>query len=56
MTLYRQPVLATAAPEPLRQRVVGINDEVDAALRALVSARFGHDSDEGVVCSWWQHA
>ena len=27
MTLYRQPVLATAAPEPLRQRVVGINDE-----------------------------
>lgn len=47
MTLYRQPVLATAAPEPLRQPVVGINDEVDAALRALVSARFGHDSDEG---------
>lgn len=47
MTLYRQPVLATTAPEPLREQVVTTNDDVDAAMRALVPSRFGSDFDEG---------
>ncbi len=46
MTLHRQPVLAASGPVGLREQARRINDEVDAALRALVPARFGTASDE----------
>lgn len=47
MTLFRQPRLVESAPEPLREQVSVINDDVDTAMRTLVPARFGRDSDEG---------
>lgn len=47
MTLFRQPRLVESAPEPLREQVIVINDDVDTAMRTLVPARFGRDSDEG---------
>ncbi|MGA4508147.1 TetR/AcrR family transcriptional regulator [Propionibacteriaceae bacterium G1746] len=47
MTLHRQPVLASSGPVSLRDEARMINDEVDAAMRDLVVARYGEDSDDG---------
>ena len=47
MTLYRQTRLVTHAPEALRPQVAEVNVAVDAGLRALVPARYGHESEDG---------
>lgn len=40
-------MLAASGPASLRGEAGSINDEVDAALRALVPARYGAASEEG---------
>ena len=47
LTLYRQSVLAESGPVSLRDQARTVNDEVDAALRALVPRRYGSASEEG---------
>lgn len=47
MTLHRQARLVAQAPEALRRDVAEVNSAVDAGLRALVPARYGHDSEDG---------
>lgn len=41
MTLYRQSTLVETAPEPLRDAVRTVNDEIDEALTDLVKRRYG---------------
>lgn len=52
MTLYRQPVLAGTASARYREDVEHVNDEVDAAMRRLVPARYGEPSERGYRLIW----
>ncbi len=46
MTLFHQEVLVADGPETLREQAAHVNDEVDAALEALVGRRYGDATQE----------
>jgi AcrR family transcriptional regulator len=49
MTLYRQRVLATEAPEELVEDVRTLNDAVQVAMRRLCSKRYGRVTDHRLI-------